>query len=87
MLEKGEFVAYRGNIYMLHGTVNDQHYRRLELYLPSAEGTYQEPIETTFYRMVERLEKRLLTAKCADGIKYKRVGDKMMPIPNKKPKA
>lgn len=84
MYEKGDFVAFKGNIYMRHEAGKHEHYRRLELYLPSAEGTLGEPIETTFYKWVERLEKGLLAAKCADGVRYVKSGDKMVPIKKEK---
>lgn len=84
MFEKGKCVAYNGNVYMHHDSIEGGHYRRLELYLPSAEGTYGEPVEETFYKMVDRIEKGLLYPKCADGVKYEKSGDKMRPLPGKK---
>ncbi len=83
MFERGNCVAYKGTVYMRHDAVEGGHYRRLELYLPSATGTYGEPIEETFYKMVERIEKGLLYPKMADGIRYIRDGDKMKPAPKK----
>lgn len=82
MFRKENMVAYNGNVFI--ETHVDGVYRRLELYLPSSTGTYNEPIETTFYRFVERVKNKTLVPGYADGVRYSLNGDKMAPMKKEK---
>lgn len=67
MFTSENYLGYNGSIYRREGV---SLYRRLELYLPSATGTYNEPIETTFHKLVARLESGELSPSLADGLHY-----------------
>lgn len=82
MHRKDNVVAFNGNMYIESHV--DGVYRRLECYLPSSTGTYNEPIEDTFYRLVARIKNHTLVPGYADGIRYKIEGDKVVPIKKEK---
>jgi hypothetical protein len=82
MFRKDNVIGYGGNMYIESHV--DGVYRRLECYLPTGEGTYGEPIETTFYRLVERIKNKTLVPGYADGVRYELRNDKMMPIKKEK---
>lgn len=74
-MQKGTLVSWRGNIYQESRTKGM--YRRLELYLPSSTGTYNEPLEDTFYRLADRIMAGTLKPSYADGNNYVIDGDKV----------
>lgn len=79
MYEYKEYVAYRGALYT-HGADPEGLYRKLECYLPSATGTYGEPIEATFRRWVDALDSGGMARSFADGLKYRRDADKLVAV-------
>lgn len=82
MYQEDDFIGYKGCIYQKCSV--EPTYRRLECYLPSATGTYGEPIEDTFHRLCQRIQLGTLKPSFADGVRYAVVGDKMLPIKKEK---
>lgn len=82
MFQKENVIGYDGKLFIESHV--DGVYRRLECYLPSSPGTYGEPIEDTFYRLVERIKTKTLVPGYADGIRYAKQGDKMVPLKKEK---
>lgn len=79
------YVAYNGCIYAKFTGIGASWWRRLELYLPSATGTYNEPIVDTFNKWCDRLDAGEMKPGFADGVRYQLVDGK--PVPMKKEKA
>lgn len=80
MYEHRNYVAYRGVVYAPDGEL----YRKLECYLPGDVGTLGEPIETTFIRWAEAIIDGKKTPSFADGLRYRRDGNKLVAMKKEK---
>jgi hypothetical protein len=83
MFMRKDYLGYNGCIYKRVGVTL---YRRLELYLPADTGTYNEPLEDTFHRYVERMDAGTLTPSYADGLHYQLLpqSDRLTPCKKEK---
>lgn len=51
-IKRDTVATYKGNFYLLR----NEHWYKMELYLPCGTGTYQEPLETTANRFLDDIE-------------------------------
>lgn len=79
MLTHNGCLAYRGAVYVPDDE-SPELFRKLECYLPSAEGTYGEPVADTFKRTADQLMAGTLSKAFADGLRYALHKDKLVAV-------